>query len=84
VCPLDKHDVAKKALAALTNPRVLVDPIPPAVLKCIKEAVVESKTKSAIDMQGIPPALLHTLFPFQLRGIKFALSRAGRCIIAYV
>jgi hypothetical protein len=54
--------------------------VPQQVLKCLASFTTIERT----DMSGIPPALLSVLFPFQIRGIKFALSRGGRCIIAYV
>jgi len=39
------------------------------------------KTIPNVDLDGVDKTLLTTLMPFQVEGVKFGVSRNGRCLI---
>ncbi|CAH0694761.1 unnamed protein product [Spodoptera exigua] len=60
-------------------PHVVLGPIPPYVLKVLKEDAMDP---SCVDLTPIEVTLRHKLMPFQVEGVKFGISRRGRCMIA--
>eukprot|EP01094_Clydonella_sp_ATCC50884_P019216 TRINITY_DN3704_c0_g1_i7.p1 TRINITY_DN3704_c0_g1~~TRINITY_DN3704_c0_g1_i7.p1 ORF type:complete len:777 (+),score=87.07 TRINITY_DN3704_c0_g1_i7:74-2404(+) len=76
---IEDHDQVVDVLEELPNPMVTTRPVPDEVLEAFRKV----KTFSVhTDFSQIPPQLFDTLLPFQLRGVQYALSREGRCIIA--
>ncbi|KAF9419464.1 hypothetical protein HW555_003964 [Spodoptera exigua] len=60
-------------------PHVVLGLIPPYVLKVLKEDAMDP---SCVDLTPIEVTLRHKLMPFQVEGVKFGISRRGRCMIA--
>ncbi|KAF9801922.1 hypothetical protein SFRURICE_016172 [Spodoptera frugiperda] len=60
-------------------PHVVLGPIPPYVLRVLRE---EAMDPSCVDLTPIEVTLRHKLMPFQEEGVRFGISRRGRCMIA--
>lgn len=60
-------------------PHVVLGPLPPYVLKVLKANTIEP---NSIDLSPIEDKLRHKLMPFQEDGVRFGISRRGRCMIA--
>lgn len=80
VLPLIYHDELCKLLR---GSGVTVCPIPKRVLNIFLEAQKNKKknTSSVVDLSGISPKLMDSLYAFQLRGVVFALRKNGRCLL---
>ncbi|CAK1555561.1 unnamed protein product [Leptosia nina] len=61
------------------SPHVVLGPLPPYVLKILKEKVLDP---NSIDLSPIEATLRNKLMPFQEEGVRFGISRRGRCMIA--
>ncbi|XP_022822722.1 SWI/SNF-related matrix-associated actin-dependent regulator of chromatin subfamily A-like protein 1 [Spodoptera litura] len=60
-------------------PHVVLGPIPPYVLRVLREDAMDPST---VDLTPIEVTLRHKLMPFQEEGVRFGISRRGRCMIA--
>ncbi|XP_026732874.1 SWI/SNF-related matrix-associated actin-dependent regulator of chromatin subfamily A-like protein 1 [Trichoplusia ni] len=60
-------------------PHIVLGPIPPYVLKVLRE---NSTDPNSIDLSPIEATLRNKLMPFQEEGVRFGISRRGRCMIA--
>ncbi|XP_075980389.1 SWI/SNF-related matrix-associated actin-dependent regulator of chromatin subfamily A-like protein 1 [Anticarsia gemmatalis] len=61
------------------SPHVVLGPLPPYVLKVLRENTVDP---NSIDLSPIEATLRRKLMPFQEEGVRFGISRRGRCMIA--
>lgn len=73
----DYQELASKV--APLAPHVVLGPIPPYVLKVLRENTVDP---NSIDLSPIEATLRWKLMPFQEEGVRFGISRRGRCMIA--
>ena len=82
VIPLFYYEELRKILMKIG---AQISPVPKAILQIFKSKIdTETKKKGAtVDLSGISPALLKSLYKFQLQGVVFALQNNGRCIIGY-
>ncbi|XP_047032444.1 SWI/SNF-related matrix-associated actin-dependent regulator of chromatin subfamily A-like protein 1 [Helicoverpa zea] len=60
-------------------PHIVLGPIPPYVLRVLRE---ESMDPSCVDLSPVEATLRNKLMPFQAEGVRFGISRRGRCMIA--
>ncbi|CAB3234365.1 unnamed protein product [Arctia plantaginis] len=60
-------------------PHIVLGPLPPYVLKVLREKTMDP---NSIDLSPIEATLRHQLMPFQEDGVRFGISRRGRCMIA--
>ncbi|KAJ8715243.1 hypothetical protein PYW08_005224 [Mythimna loreyi] len=60
-------------------PHIVLGPIPPYVLRVLRENATDP---SSVDLSPIEVTLRHKLMPFQEEGVRFGISRRGRCMIA--
>ncbi|KAJ8712522.1 hypothetical protein PYW07_005364 [Mythimna separata] len=60
-------------------PHIVLGPIPPYVLRVLRENATDP---SSVDLSPIEATLRHKLMPFQEEGVRFGISRRGRCMIA--
>ena len=56
-------------------------PIPKNIINLFKIQNKTTTTTTTIDLSGIPPQLMSTLLPFQIRGIEYAIEHNGKCLI---
>lgn len=79
--PLSQLDHFKKNITNKTG--YAISDIPKEVLVHIKkvQAKKAATADQIADFSMIPPQLLYTLLPFQVRGVEFALRNDGRVII---
>lgn len=80
----------KQVLKCLKSFGVTIEAVPKTVLDVMLEqnqaaaslaATAAAAGGEQIDLSRIPPDMLHALYPFQLRGVVYALKKNGRCII---
>lgn len=80
----------KELLKCLRSFGVTIEAVPKTVMSVMLEqneaaaslaATVAAAGGEQIDLSRIPPDMLHALYPFQLRGVVYALKKSGRCII---
>ncbi|CAH4029910.1 unnamed protein product [Pieris brassicae] len=60
-------------------PHIVLGPLPPYVLKILKD---KSMNPNLVDLSPIEATLRNKLMPFQEEGVRFGISRRGRCMIA--
>ena len=97
VVPLDKHDALVQALAALPGATVDVDPVPQGTLRAMEAAMERggigrasgtgssAGTGADAAREGERAYRIprwQELYPFQQEGVRFGVSREGRCMIA--
>lgn len=75
---IDEYDTLMSRVAPLA-PHVVLGSLPPYVLNLLKEQIVDPKT---IDLSPIDPKLREQLMPFQKDGVRFGVSKEGRCMVA--
>ncbi|XP_052755113.1 SWI/SNF-related matrix-associated actin-dependent regulator of chromatin subfamily A-like protein 1 [Galleria mellonella] len=73
----DYQDLMNKV--ASLAPHVVLGSLPPYVLKILNEDVIDM---DSVDLSPIEATLRHKLMPFQEEGVRFGISRRGRCMIA--
>ncbi|XP_053610270.1 SWI/SNF-related matrix-associated actin-dependent regulator of chromatin subfamily A-like protein 1 [Plodia interpunctella] len=73
----DYHELMKKV--APLSPHIVLGSLPAYVLKVLNEQTVDP---NSIDLSPIEATLRHKLMPFQEEGVRFGISRRGRCMIA--
>ncbi|KAM3957943.1 SWI/SNF-related matrix-associated actin-dependent regulator of chromatin subfamily A-like protein 1 [Aphomia sociella] len=61
------------------SPHIVLGALPSYVLKILNEQTLDL---NAVDISPIEATLRHKLMPFQEQGVRFAISRRGRCMIA--
>uniref|UniRef100_A0A1B6GXP5 SWI/SNF-related matrix-associated actin-dependent regulator of chromatin subfamily A-like protein 1 n=1 Tax=Cuerna arida TaxID=1464854 RepID=A0A1B6GXP5_9HEMI len=80
--PVSEYFNLKKSVGIL-KPHVVIGDLP----KCVVETFI-TKVKNyqqdinKVDISRVDENLLNTIYPFQMEGIKFGVSRGGRCLIA--
>ncbi|XP_018904491.2 SWI/SNF-related matrix-associated actin-dependent regulator of chromatin subfamily A-like protein 1 [Bemisia tabaci] len=78
--PLSQYECFRKGLDKF-KPDVTIGAIPNYVLRIFRNP--EKKySEMNIDLSRIEPKLLDSLYAFQRDGVKFGISKQGRCIIA--
>ncbi|CAF4878713.1 unnamed protein product [Pieris macdunnoughi] len=60
-------------------PHIVLGPLPPYVLKILKDKSIDP---NLVDLSPIEATLRNKLMPFQEEGVRFGISRRGRCMIA--
>ncbi|XP_046406461.1 SWI/SNF-related matrix-associated actin-dependent regulator of chromatin subfamily A-like protein 1 [Ischnura elegans] len=77
---LADHGKLMNAVSSLKD-QVSISPLPKIILETF---LMPSKypTLSSIDLSKIEPVLLAALMPFQEEGVRYGISRNGRCLIA--
>ncbi|CAH1183107.1 unnamed protein product [Phaedon cochleariae] len=74
---IQDHDLVKSKLIPL-RAKLHTEELPNYVLKAVRTKPKEVE----IDFDKIDPILSSTLMPFQVEGLRFGLSKNGRCMIA--
>ncbi|XP_059048695.1 SWI/SNF-related matrix-associated actin-dependent regulator of chromatin subfamily A-like protein 1 [Achroia grisella] len=73
----DYKDLMNKV--AHMAPHIVLGPLPPYVLKVLNEEMLDI---NSVDISPIESTIRHKLMPFQEQGVRFGISRRGRCMIA--
>lgn len=83
VIPIQNHNELVKKLKQCG---VVVHPIPKNVLQIFLSSKKEKEIndETPVDLSGISPQLLQSMYPFQLKGVVFALKKKGRCLLGLV
>ncbi|XP_060804860.1 SWI/SNF-related matrix-associated actin-dependent regulator of chromatin subfamily A-like protein 1 [Amyelois transitella] len=75
---INDYQVLMSKVAPLA-PHIVLGSLPPYVLKILKEQTMDPNN---VDLSPIEATLRHKLMPFQEEGVRFGISRRGRCMIA--
>lgn len=79
IFPLSAHDRIMEALHSVAGVRVNVSPLNPIPIAVLKAA--NSVSDDSSRYCHIPSNLEEQLMPFQREGVRFGLTRGGRCLI---
>ncbi|XP_015181372.1 PREDICTED: SWI/SNF-related matrix-associated actin-dependent regulator of chromatin subfamily A-like protein 1 [Polistes dominula] len=76
----DYENLIKKLIELKSNLSIIQ--IPASVIRLFKQNYSSSDTTPSINLLSIDETLRSTLMPFQEEGIRYGISKKGRCIIA--
>ncbi|XP_075210490.1 SWI/SNF-related matrix-associated actin-dependent regulator of chromatin subfamily A-like protein 1 isoform X2 [Lycorma delicatula] len=79
--PLSQYKNLLKKIELL-NLEISINPLPKFILKEFLLRKLPSVSSESIDISCLSPELKKQLYPFQIEGIQFAISKNGRCLIA--
>uniref|UniRef100_A0A1B6KTZ9 SWI/SNF-related matrix-associated actin-dependent regulator of chromatin subfamily A-like protein 1 n=1 Tax=Graphocephala atropunctata TaxID=36148 RepID=A0A1B6KTZ9_9HEMI len=80
--PLSEYFKLRKTVGVL-KPYVIVADLPKCVIETfITKARNFQQDITKVDISRVDRNLINTIYPFQMEGIQFGVSRAGRCLIA--
>ncbi|KAF2076050.1 hypothetical protein CYY_002664 [Polysphondylium violaceum] len=80
--PIEYHDVLCQKLIPF---RCIIGRLPKHILNTFFTKVKlqqQQPDEPPMDLSRLPTTLLNTLMPFQRKGLEFAISKQGRCMIA--
>ncbi|KAG6450653.1 hypothetical protein O3G_MSEX006680 [Manduca sexta] len=60
-------------------PHIVIGALPPFILKVLREQTMDPNN---VDLTPVESTLRNKLLPFQADGVRFAIARRGRCMIA--
>ncbi|KAL1109987.1 hypothetical protein AAG570_014066 [Ranatra chinensis] len=79
--PLEQYQNFKELVAPLA-PHIVFSAFPRAIQKNKEKGSWDNIDHKSIDVSRIERNLLDSLFPFQIEGVQFGISKHGRCLIA--
>ena len=81
-CHRDLVDALTALKSTPSHRHIIIDDMPRAVVECLRQTPVEVAISDDDIRQHLPPPMRAAILPFQIAGIKFALSKRGRALLA--